>query len=106
MLELAWAAGFFDGEGSAFQMRGKKPGQVYLALQVSQKDKRPLERFSKALGIGRVRGPYKSHNGQSFWAVSGKKAQVVIEQLWPYLSEPKREQITRVEELNKLSKYS
>lgn len=102
-LELAWAAGFFDGEGSAYVQYSsrtkyaEKGKYAYPAIQVTQKDPRPLQRFMDALGgIGNVRGPYDKHNGQCFWHKAGKGALEVVEMLWPYLSEPKREQIEEV----------
>jgi hypothetical protein len=38
VLELAWAAGFFDGEGTTACSRGHT-----LVLSVAQKDRQPLE---------------------------------------------------------------
>lgn len=90
-LELAWAAGFFDGEGCS---------KHYMTLSVGQKDRRPLDRFAAAVGYGNVTGPYlhgHKKNGDPIychhWEVSGQKAVAVLRKLWPYLSEPKREQI-------------
>lgn len=96
MLELAWAAGFFDGEGSIQLRRG-----TMLQLYVGQTDPRPLERFAAAVGAGKVRGPYgpyarngKPNNWKPMyaWQLGGRKAESVFATLRPYLSEPKREQ--------------
>lgn len=108
-LEIAWAAGFFDGEGSVFvnhkKAIGGTTGKVYIinspCLSVSQVDRRPLDRFATAVG-GRIpTGPYKprsaSSNSYYKWDASGRPSvHRVLVQLWDYLSEPKREQAQRV----------
>lgn len=98
-LELAWAAGFFDGEGCTTLGQIKKLAfgapktYLYPKLTVSQKDPRPLARFVEAVGEGRLRGQgQRIHN----WSVMGAKAHVVMSKLYPYLSAPKREQWNRV----------
>jgi hypothetical protein len=89
MIELAWAAGFFDGEGSVY-FTGK-----YITLAITQADRRPLDRFRAALDLGTVRGPYRLEKSPYFVYTAGVyEIQPVIEKLWPLLSEPKREQIT------------
>ena len=96
MEEIAWAAGFFDGEGTSWianktaALEGK--GTPILALSIPQKDIRPLKRFAAVAGCGNI--GYTS--GVPRWRVSGRKAENVKDILWPYLSEPKREQIIRV----------
>ena len=90
--ELAWAAGFFDGEG---HVRKKKGKYVTLGrLQVSQKTTECLERLSKAVGnVGTIGGPYHSKNPVYFWSLSDtSEVDRVLTSLWPYLSGPKREQ--------------
>jgi hypothetical protein len=88
--ELAWAAGFFDGEGSSYTIK-----QKYVQLSVSQQDRRPLDRFAKAVGTGNVRGPYTGKARPKplyFWTSAGTRATFVMTQLWPFLSDPKKEQ--------------
>lgn len=88
MIEIAWAAGFFDGEGSVYAT-GK-----YLVLAITQADRRPLERFRAAVSLGTVGGPYRLEKSPYFTYRAGVyEVQPVIEKLWPLLSEPKREQI-------------
>lgn len=53
--ELYWAAGFFDGEGTI----GYHPGKKAIYMKVVQVANEPLERFQKAVGGGKVYGPYK-----------------------------------------------
>lgn len=102
IFELAWAAGFFDGEGSAFcKVKPPRPetpgGFASLGVSMKQVRREPLDRFVAAVGVGNVRGPYqvKNPNGQPIfeWGVSGAPADLVLAGLWPFLSDPKREQV-------------
>jgi hypothetical protein len=92
--ELAWAAGFFDGEGSVCTR--KRGGWRELWLQVPQSgDTETLYRFQRAVGIGKVCGPwqYRPNMLPSYrFDVRGKMVEPVIKALWPYLSGPKRAQ--------------
>lgn len=85
--ELAWAAGFFDGEGWT-TVSGR-----YVQIGVTQVEQQPLERFLKAVGWGSISRSRRT----AAWRVSGEGAYRVIEALWPYLSDPKREQFLRCE---------
>jgi hypothetical protein len=91
-IELAWAAGFFDGEG---HVRSKKDANGRRAeMQVAQKTRECLERLQKAIGgVGTIGGPYHSRNPVYFWYLT-KTPEVdrVLTILWPYLSGPKRTQ--------------
>jgi hypothetical protein len=95
--ELAWAAGFFDGEGSTSAHIGRG-----IQLHLPQVDVRPLQRFQLAVcGLGTLRGPYppKGKQQRSFcvWSLTKfEHSQAVIAMLWRYLSDPKKEQMTRV----------
>ena len=105
--ELAWAAGFFDGEGCAHSYHPKdrkgtiRTDWISYVLNVSQCERTTLERFQKAVnGLGTIRGPYtnKSDNyktKQRYEWVSSRKVDVfrIADLLQPYLSEPKRKQI-------------
>ena len=56
--ELAWAAGFFDGEGYVGIRDNKKDYTTRPTLKVTSTDKDMVERFQAAIGgIGRFRGP-------------------------------------------------
>lgn len=95
--ELAWAAGFFDGEGSTClrlhrpKRLGNSPNPV-LYLCVSQKDRRALDRFRAALGgVGSIYGPDKRAGIHRF-QVGQRKARRAVELMWPWLGEVKREQ--------------
>lgn len=103
MSELAWAAGFFDGEGWSTLLRGKYP-----QLGVAQKDQRPLIRFLFAIdGRGSVYKPGGTSNAYQWRCSVLEDVLYVLSLLWPYLSEPKKEQWKGVLEKNsEFSKYS
>lgn len=91
--DLAWAAGFFDGEGYIGVRRNC--GYEYVSLQITQKDPRPLKRWTRIFG-GSVNGPYR--RVYPLYAVSygDVDSRRIIELLFPFLSEPKTEQAHRV----------
>jgi hypothetical protein len=96
--ELAWAAGFFDGEGSTY-LKVYATGRVEIRMAVAQTDPRPLVRFRNAVGIGSVNGPYERQNkthkpNYEYRPDTFEHMQAVIAMLWHWLSEPKREQAT------------
>jgi hypothetical protein len=88
--ELAWAAGFFDGEGNANASGGT------FALRMPQIHPEVLERFRSAVGLGKVYGPYPATqpNRQPQWRyeVAGLSAKIAYEQIRPYLGSVKKEQ--------------
>lgn len=101
--ELAWAAGFFDGEGTiacSFSHRktSRDGGNRTLQIQIGQTDPFVLRRFQKAVGgLGVVYGPYSRPNGRAkkiwFWSVANfEHVQAVVAMLWKFLSPIKRQQ--------------
>lgn len=94
--ELAWAAGFFDGEGCVTSFNDRHPPfrkRVQLIVGQSGTTEH-LERFARAVGCGNISGPYRSVGRENradryAWQVSGRKAMRVMELLRPYLCTPK-----------------
>lgn len=94
--ELAWAAGFFDGEGHAGLSR-RDEVRVYPQVSVTQIHRDTLERFQRAVGgRGKIYGPYFTKSGvhgQYTWKVRRfEDVQFVMCALWPWLHRVKREQ--------------
>jgi hypothetical protein len=84
-VELAWAAGFFDGEGCVAAQLPKGCVSLRLKLDVSQKYRRaPLERFRAAVGVGNI---YDKKNEVYSYSATGADAHAVMELLRPYLGE-------------------
>lgn len=91
--ELAWAAGFFDGEGCVSVI--KATAGERLAVQISSTYQPALERFLKAVQIGRIYGPYERGTFKPQWAYRAngfRRCQAVIAMIWPFLSGEKRAQ--------------
>lgn len=96
-LQLAWAAGFFDGEGSTFvSHRADRPGYLRFDVTVPQcgHERLPevLLRFQAAVvGLGTITGP--DDNDMYFWRANGfQECQSTVALLWPYLGTVKRAQ--------------
>jgi hypothetical protein len=58
--ELAWAAGFFDGEGNTYTYIGNTEGYFRrkITCTIGQIDREVLDKFTDIVGVGGVRGPY------------------------------------------------
>jgi hypothetical protein len=91
--EVAYFAGFFDGEGCISLQRpspSETPGSYSLTVSVGQSDIRPLERLKKVFGgsLHEVRrGPSFRFNWKTHWRWSGNRrvAQQFLEAARPYL---------------------
>lgn len=103
LIELAWAAGFYDGEGytASVKLGGKtKAKNRYrsVSVNVSQVQREPLERFQKAVGgRGKIYGPRVSKNPKAqphyiFQTTSVDQSKAILALLLPLLCEPKRQQ--------------
>lgn len=102
--ELAWCAGFFDGEGYVGVARRIKPkpngqsrGFARGQILISQVDRRVLDRFQRAVGVGKVFGPYLrvQERHQPFYMFRARgceNIQAIVAMLWEWLSPVKREQ--------------
>lgn len=86
--ELAWAAGFFDGEGYT------GPGTGTMRMAVTQRKLEPLERFLNAVSLGKI---YEVKRGGWVWIATGQDNVVTaLARLWPYLCTPKKNQAREV----------
>lgn len=109
-MELAWAAGFFDGEGTCVAYLGKRKGRtgperLRPRMSITQHGMEAipevLARFHRAVGrLGRISGPHAVGYATSRWLTrwtwsTTKNAEVrmIFELLDPYLSSIKREQV-------------
>ena len=91
--ELAWAAGFFDGEGWAntVRQRGRSTGQPHAQINQAGSDGVPevLVRFQKAVGgLGHLGGPYTASGRRPIyrWIASSRDdVEVLHHLLLPWL---------------------
>jgi hypothetical protein len=100
LCELAWAAGFYDGEGCIYA-NVSPTGNVLPRIAISQVDQRPLMRFKDVARFGTITGPRKprrpTHQPFFFYSLDVfEHVQATIAMLWKYLCEPKREQAVEV----------
>jgi hypothetical protein len=96
-IELAWAAGFYDGEGGIYAMH-KTPTYCEVAMKVAQVYLPNLQRFQAAVGgKGVLRGPYRPQGKNVQWVhhwwARSDEAFDVADMLFPLLSEVKQDQI-------------
>jgi hypothetical protein len=95
--ELAWAAGFMDGDGN-FTVSWRKNGKTKIAAQADQIDRRVLDRLQSVLG-GAVYGPYNRGEGRSpvyKWTTQTfEHVQAMVAMLWIFLSPYRQDQAKR-----------
>ena len=97
--ELAWSAGFLDGEGNYAMHTARRAGradQYTFKIQAAQVYREPLDRLQAALG-GHVTGPYGPYgaNKQPYysWAITGyTEAKEALFRLLPFHSPIKADQ--------------
>jgi hypothetical protein len=94
--ELAWAAGFFDGEGWA----AKRKRGVHSRINQAGPNGMPevLLKFHRIVGVGRLKGPQLKEGRQDlYWweATSGADIARVAELIGPWLCRLKRQQFER-----------
>lgn len=91
VMELAWAAGFLEGEG-AFAVNGRKC-EVVNAVQVNREPLTLLrDVFGGALAQRVPRGQQKPY---WHWQTSGARARGIMLTIYPWLSARRRGQVTR-----------
>ena len=97
--ERAWAAGFFDGEGTVVAFRPERYKTAQVTLAIAQLERATLVRFRAAVGAGTITGPYKYKTNQRpyYKWFSGAKADVekVRTAMWPFLGNVKRRAFSR-----------
>lgn len=91
ILGIEWAAGFFEGEGSACVYNKTGYTSKKFQLTLNQVNKEPLDVFRHIVGVGKVRGPYGPYKGQLnrqpiyLWKAVGDEAIIAFNLLLPYL---------------------
>lgn len=100
-INIAWAAGIFEGEGCIAWSKQKK----HPRLSVRMTDRDIVLRFHDAVGLGRFTGPYANTGGdpeKQLWCwqtTTIKDTYPVLELLLPYLGERRK---ARAEEVIQL----
>lgn len=90
--ELAWAAGFFDGEGYT----GYQSQKGGIACELAQaSDPSLLFRFLAAVRVGRIHSNHSAKDASGVWrwrADGISDVQEALGRLWPWLGAIKKEQ--------------
>src|SRR5258705_9657713 len=89
--ELAWAAGFFDGEGWANRSGRGVQARINQSDNAGMPD--VLTRFQRVIGVGRVHGPVREEGRRDlyYWdATSRGDVETVAKAIWPCLGDVKR----------------
>jgi hypothetical protein len=98
LADLAWAAGFIDGDGSIFKKRANYKYE-YLSLGVDNSEREPLDRLVALFG-GKVNGPYRGSSlgkkPRFQWVLIGTAADLAIQAMWPWLCSQRRHQYESV----------
>lgn len=90
-LSIEWAAGFFEGEGSACVYSKTGHSSKKFQLTLNQINKEPLDVFCNIIEVGKVRGPYGPYKSQLtkqpiyVWKAVGDEAIAACNRLMPYL---------------------
>ncbi len=87
--ELAWAAGFLEGEASFSGNSGK---DQRTRIGVPQINREPLEKLLVLFG-GTIYGPYAQRGDLSVWFIRGNKAKDLMLSLRPRMSKRRQGQI-------------
>lgn len=92
-VEVAWAAGLFEGEGCITHLN-TSPNHKGVRLSLAMTDRDIVERFCKTVGVGRVeykKGQKDGYKDQWLWRVgSFEHSQAVIAMLWFGLGERRK----------------
>lgn len=97
-VDVAWCAGFYEGEGSIFANVGtyKESGRprINLCLSVPQVYIEPLEKFQAVFPGGTIYYRDRTGNAQGIYTLvyNNENAKRVMEVLLPLLSERRKEQ--------------
>lgn len=95
-LDLAWAGGFFDGEGTTSVLKAQRDKYRYLRMSVSQKNPELLYKFQTIFNCGKV---YKNSRGIHSWdCYRQDEVFDVLDKIWPYIGSQKKEQAIQAKE--------
>lgn len=94
MLDIAWAAGIYEGEGTAgyTRVKGRKLDRGTQKVAVYQKDSWLIIRFQELFGGAIGKATTRPGCEIWYWAVYGPRARGFLMSVFHYLSPRRREQ--------------
>lgn len=95
--DIAWAAGFFDGEGcirnTHWTNKVNRNTRYGLQITITQKHREPLDRFQRIFGCGKV---YRHKDGHFVFSMAKlEEVDFVLEKMWPFMCSVKRADANR-----------
>ena len=106
--ELAWSAGFFDGEGSVSIARATKQNLGSLAVAVSQIDREPLDWMAGEWGgrVRRVTGKRADQREAWVWTIYANQALAFLTAIEPHIRlDRNRERIALAREFQEGARF-
>jgi len=104
LTDIAWCAGFFDGEGHVSYHRsypngisGRVSAQMYANVPQCSDNIEVLEKFQRIVGMGKLKGPYKVRGGRDKHVLTFgvKEVLELYLLLMPYLGSEKSDDFRR-----------
>lgn len=100
-IQLAWAAGLFEGEGnfSQYEYKGVNGSIYYPRAALVSSDKDILERFQEIVGLGNITSKKKNLGKKDMWVWqtgSVEKTQALYAMLWKWLGERRKDRIREI----------
>lgn len=96
--DLAWAAGFLEGEGS-FSVNTTGNSKIP-TVQAAQVQEEPIDRLLKIFPFGRKYGPYQHKRGKQphyrFTTHTLDHSQAIAAAVWQWMSPRRKQQITNM----------
>lgn len=86
-VELAWAAGLFDGEGCVRIYQQTKTNAFVLQLVLVNTNLKAVTKFHEIMGVGSIseKRRYATHHKQCWaWQASAQKGKIALEKLLEY----------------------
>jgi hypothetical protein len=99
-LELAWAAGLIEGEGTFNRTGGKHQTMHTERIGVRQVDRECVDRLQRLFGgsvnpVDYSKNPISKAKTLWHWGVYGSRARGVMQTLYTFFSQVRRQQIRR-----------
>lgn len=103
-IDIAYIAGFFDGEGSIFISKSRK--QYFLTVSISNTDKSVLESIQRIMGGSLSKSPDKRENCSHLFRLRlyCDEAKKFLEKILPYLKIKKEQAKLSIEFQSKMKK--
>lgn len=94
LLDIAWAAGLFEGEGCIIANRNARGGKVRLQVVLGSTDRDIVERYAKIVNASRpvLKQEQRSEKHRTFYVcgIYGRESLPVLEMFLPFLGERRR----------------